>query len=267
MVLSLVYLCGGVSSRFGGEIKQFAKVGKNSETLIEVSINQALMAGEFSEIVFIVGEKTRQPFLEFFGNNYNGVPVKYAYQDFDNRTRDRPWGTADAFSTLKGMVNNPFIICNGDDLYGVEAYKVCIEFSKNKKCATVGYKLDTVLPNNPDESVNRGVFNVKDGYIINITEWLDISRNKLTKEQLDNYASMNFMLLTPDVIDMVYEKNIEFKKCNYENRKLEHFLPEVLSYLIYTKKIEMLLLTTSEKCIGITRPSDLDSVKEYCLKY
>jgi len=93
--ISVCFLCAGVSSRFNGKIKQFAVVGINGETLMEVSLNQALKAG-FSKIVFIVGNKTEIPFREKFGNSYKGIPVFYAVQKFDENERDKPWGTADA---------------------------------------------------------------------------------------------------------------------------------------------------------------------------
>ena len=63
--ISLVYMVAGMSSRFGGRIKQFAKVGPNDSTLIEYSLQQALPAG-FSKIIFIVGKMTEQPFKEKF---------------------------------------------------------------------------------------------------------------------------------------------------------------------------------------------------------
>ena len=44
--IALVYMVAGMSSRFGGKIKQFAKVGANGETLIEVSLKQALREEE-----------------------------------------------------------------------------------------------------------------------------------------------------------------------------------------------------------------------------
>ena len=40
--IALVYMVAGMSSRFGGKIKQFAKVGPNDSTLIEYSLYQAL---------------------------------------------------------------------------------------------------------------------------------------------------------------------------------------------------------------------------------
>lgn len=67
--VSLVYMVAGMSSRFGGKIKQFAKVGPNNTTLIEYSLQQALPAG-FSQIIFIVGKMTQQPFQEIFGDEY-----------------------------------------------------------------------------------------------------------------------------------------------------------------------------------------------------
>lgn len=42
--LSLVYMVAGMSSRFGGKIKQFAQVGPNNSSLIEYSLQQALPA-------------------------------------------------------------------------------------------------------------------------------------------------------------------------------------------------------------------------------
>jgi choline kinase len=56
-----LYRVAGISSRFGGKIKQFVRVGPSGEILIEYSLNQALSAG-FTKIVFIVGDKTEVPF-------------------------------------------------------------------------------------------------------------------------------------------------------------------------------------------------------------
>ena len=61
--IAIVYMVAGISSRFGGKIKQLAKVGPNQETLIEYSLNQAISSG-FTKIIFIVGEKTFYRFFE-----------------------------------------------------------------------------------------------------------------------------------------------------------------------------------------------------------
>src|SRR3989344_8953487 len=105
--VAIVYMVAGMSSRFGGKIKQFAKVGPNDETLIEISLNQALKAG-FSKIIFIVGNLTEAPFKEKFGNEYNGIPIEYAYQIFNPEKRDKQWGTLDAVCSIKEIIKTPF---------------------------------------------------------------------------------------------------------------------------------------------------------------
>ena len=58
--LILVYMVAGISSRFGGKIKQFAPINDAGKTLIEHSLDQALPAG-FTKIIFIVGNTTEGP--------------------------------------------------------------------------------------------------------------------------------------------------------------------------------------------------------------
>ena len=82
--LSIVYLVAGLSSRFNGKIKQLAKVGKNGETFIECSLNQAIKSG-INKIIFVVGEMTEQFFKNKLGDNYQGIPIHYTLQDFDKK--------------------------------------------------------------------------------------------------------------------------------------------------------------------------------------
>ena len=59
METTIVYLVAGMSSRFGGRVKQLVKVGKNDETLMEISVNDAIKAG-FSKI-----SQSQTTFLKF----------------------------------------------------------------------------------------------------------------------------------------------------------------------------------------------------------
>lgn len=105
MNYSVVYMVAGLSSRFGGKIKQFAKVGPNGETLIEYSLNQAIESG-FKKIIFIVSKKTENFFREKFQFSYRGIPIYYAIQNFNDLERDKPWGTADALCSEKNLFAN-----------------------------------------------------------------------------------------------------------------------------------------------------------------
>ena len=126
----IVFMVAGMSSRFGGTIpKQFAKVGPNDETLIEISVNDALTQS-FDEIVFITNPKTEHLFVNLFGSLYQNIPVFYIQQKMEE-FRIRPWGTTDAVCSIleydNFFMDSIFTIINGDDLYGKKAFQKMTE--------------------------------------------------------------------------------------------------------------------------------------------
>ncbi|MEI7961850.1 MAG: sugar phosphate nucleotidyltransferase [archaeon] len=268
--VSIVYLAAGISSRFGGKVKQFEKVGPNGETLIEVSMNHAVSAG-VSEIIFIVGDKTELIFKEKFGDDYKGTPVKYAKQFFNPDARDRPWGTADALISAKNVIKNSFLICNGDDLYGENSFKRMKDFMSKSKddflCASAGYELGNVIP--AIGEVNRAVYSLDNqGYISGLDERFNIEKNSLEKQGLNSktLVSMNLFGLTLKTIELLEENLVNFKKSHLGDRKIECFLPVELSNLIKENKIKMKLLPTSDKWLGITNPGDELTVRNALAK-
>jgi choline kinase len=261
--IALVYLVAGISSRFGGKIKAFEKVGPAGEPLIEYSIKQALTTG-FTKIIFIVGNKTEKEFKDFFKDNYNGIPVIYSLQYFDEKLRDKPWGTCDAICTLKGIIDCPFVICNGDDLYQKNAFETLVKhLKKDKDEATLGYILKDVMPK--EGLVNRGIFRVnKEGYITDLKEEIGISFSNLKERKIKetDLCSMNIFALYPKTIDLLYNQLKNFKETNKEDRKIECYLPVEISNLVKENKIKMKLYPISSKWIGITNPGDEELVKK-----
>lgn len=255
MKIALVYIVAGLSSRFGGKIKSFAKV-TDDETLIEYSINQAIPAG-ITEIIFVVGEHTEKQFREKFGNSYKGVPIIYVFQEFDKIKRDKPWGTCDAFCSAKKVLDSPVIVCNGDDLYGEEPFKILVGHLKNKQtCATMGYRLGDSLPE--EGEVSRGIFTIEDSYVKSITERLGVSKENLTSIGLseDDLCSMNIFALFPKDMEELEKQVIKFKEENKNDRKIECFMPIEINNLIKQKKIAMEIYPTQSKWFGITNPGD-----------
>jgi NDP-sugar pyrophosphorylase family protein len=255
--LILVYMVAGLSSRFGGKIKQFAQISDNGQTLIEKSIEQALPAG-FTKIIFIVGNKTEQPFKEKFGNNYKGIPVEYALQTFDEETRDRPWGTADALASTKKIIDSPFVILNGDDLYGEETFKIIADHLKNsKENVTVGYTLSKVLPE--EGATNRAIYEIEEGYV----KSLEMEKSKLHEINLkpEDLCSMNIFGLQLETLNLLVETISNFKEKHKGDRKIECYLPVELSNLIKENKIKMEIYPTQSKWFGITNPGDEEIIK------
>jgi len=264
-MVSIVYMVAGLSSRFGGKIKQFAKIGPNGESLIELSIKQAIEAG-FDKIICVVGEKTETPFKEMFGDNYKGTPIYYAKQSFDQEKRDKPWGTCDAAVCAKSIIDEDFVVCNGDDVYGLRTFKELISFARSNpenNCATIGYLLGKVIPE--EGTVNRGIFTkTEDGFLAKIDETLNISKAKLSEMGLteNSLSSQNIFFLKKEVMKMLEEKLIQFKEVNRDDRTVECYLPKELSNLINEKKIKIKILKTEDECYGITNPADEEIVRK-----
>lgn len=247
-----VYLVAGISSRFDGKIKQLVKVTEK-DSLIEYSVKQAIKAG-FSKIIFIVGDKTEIPFKELFGDNFMGVPVLYAKQEFDIKKRGRPWGTVDALCSAKELIDSNFVVCNGDDIYGENSYKILLNHLKNEvECATIGYKLGDVL--SEEGGVNRGVFRTSGGYVLDLKEYYNIQKYKLGDLNWSNLCSMNIFALQKEVVGLLLGMLVKFKKENEGDRTRECLFPDVIPKLI-EKGIKMRVYPTPDKWYGITNPGD-----------
>jgi len=261
--LSIVYMVAGISSRFQGKIKQFAKVGPSGETLIEYSLNQAIKAG-FNKIVFIVGNLTEAPFKEKFGNSYRRIPIHYALQRFNLEERDRPWGTTDALCSAINIIQEPFVVCNGDDIYGENSFKTMNEhLKKSNDEAAIGFRLSKVIPE--IGKTNRGIFKVdKNNFVTDLEEVFNIEKNNLsaTNTKPDDLCSMNIFALHPKTLHLLNEKLISFKQKNKGDRKAECLLPKEVSDLIKEKEIKMKLYPAKDKWFGVTNPDDEIIVKK-----
>ncbi len=261
--ISLVYMVAWMSSRFGGKIKQFAKVWPNDTTLIEYSMHQALKS-DFSKIIFIVGKMTETPFKQKFGNSYQSIPVEYALQTFDETHRDRPRGTVDAICSAKNLIDWPFIVCNWDDIYWSNSFQILFNHLQNHdNSASIWYILEDVIPQKG--STNRWIFKVnQSNYVQEINEILWIQKDSLDKIWLNpkDLCSMNIFGLQKNDLDNLNQILLNFKQNHQQDRVVECYLPVELSNLIKSSIIQIQLYPTSDQRLWITNPDDEGIVKK-----
>jgi len=260
--IALVYMVAGLSSRYKYKIKAFAKIWSKNESLIEYSLNQALKS-KFSKIIFVVGKKTEKSFKEKFKKSYRGIPVFYALQDYDEKTRDRPWGTTDALCSASSFLDCPFVICNGDDIYGENSFRMLFEhLEKSKEEATIGYRLKGVVPEIGE--VSRGIARAEKGYVKNIKDVFHISIANLSSNNLkpEDLCTMGIFALHPETLELLEEELKKFKEDNKEDREAECILPNLLSDLIKLGKIKMKIYPAVDKWYGITNPGDEKQVNK-----
>lgn len=252
-MVALVYLVAGLSSRFGGNVKQMAIVGPNGETLIEYSVKQALMS-PFNKIVFITNRKTEQLFRNIFGNMYNGTDIIYVEQVYSTSERTRPWGTTDAICSINDIIDEPFILVNGDDLYGENTFKYGYEKIHNSKNNFVGcVKMDKLIPVD-GKNVNRGVIFVQGNNVTKMKEMLNVNINNT--ELLSEYGNVNFICMQPDILNNLQQLLNKFKDENKGNKNIECLLPDSLDILIQNNILKMEFFEITDKILGITHPGD-----------
>ncbi len=283
---TLVIMAAGMGSRFGG-LKQIEPLGPNGEIILDYSVYDAVRAG-FDKVVFIIKKEIEEDFRRITDGRYDSkIKVEYAFQQLDNlpegftvpEGRVKPWGTAHAIYSCKGLIDGPFAVINADDYYGVDTFKVIYdELTKGKEdtgvydFSMVGFKVENTLTENGH--VARGVCNIENGYMTDIVERTKIMCRDgkiMFTEDEENWeeipagtpVSMNLWGFTPQIITEIENRFADFLKKNADNPlKCEFYIPFVVDELVKEGKARVTALTTPEKWYGVTYKEDKQSVMD-----
>jgi NDP-sugar pyrophosphorylase family protein len=276
-------LAAGMGSRYGG-LKQMEGFGPNGETIIDYSIYDAIKAG-FDRVVFVIRPDMEEAFREVFLHKYQDkIDIDYCFQTVDmlpdwyerDPDRTKPWGTAHALLCARDLLNEPFLLINGDDFYGKESFKIAADFLREEcKDDTYGipaYRLENVLSD--AGTVKRGICNIEEESLVDIKETFEIERdengviNGVTwdGESMNDIpdgalVSMNMFCIHPSVFENFDKRFDEFLKNNEDELKGEFLLPIEFSNLIDQNIIEMKVLETPSTWFGVTYPEDAEIVR------
>ena len=92
--------------------------------------------------------------------------------------REKPWGTGHAILSAKGLIEDPFVVINGDDFYGQESFNVIADYYNNggNQFSMVAFRLDKTLSSHG--AVTRGVCDIKSKKLISVIETEDIEKKE-----------------------------------------------------------------------------------------
>ncbi|MCL2413961.1 MAG: sugar phosphate nucleotidyltransferase [Bacteroidales bacterium] len=287
--MTLVILAAGMASRFGS-LKQIEGLGPSGETIIDYSIYDAIHAG-FSKIVLVIREATHDHFAKTFTEKYgNKIKLEFVDQELHKipngfeylPEREKPWGTGHAVLMAKDAVEGPFVVINGDDFYGREAFEDIVKYfrmddrrdamhcvSTGNFCM-VGYALNKTLSD--FGTVSRGVCELDENQRLkSITERISIQRvndkieysDETGAHELpeDSKVSMNFWGFQKQHFDVLEQGFKDFLNERSKELKSEYYIPTLAS-LLMQKGAPCDVLSSNAQWFGITYKEDVAEAKQ-----
>ena len=263
-------MAAGMGSRYGG-LKQLDKVGPNGETIIDYSLHDAIQAG-FTKVIFIIRRDFEDQFKLQITNKYLGkFAVEFAFQDIGDLPngfscpsgREKPWGTGQAILSARNLINEPFVVINGDDYYGQESFKVIADYYNNggAQFSMVAFRLDKTLSD--FGPVTRGVCNVENDKLDTVveTENLEKKGNYISTDRdiaLDGSepVSMNMWGFTPSLFNYLHEDFVNFLNDEGGELKSEFLIPTVINNLVQNNQEEVYVLRSNASWFGVTYKED-----------
>ncbi len=280
---TLLIMAAGIGSRFGG-LKQLEKVGPNGEYIIDYSIYDAIRAG-FTKVVFVIKEEMLEEFKETIGRIIEPfIKVDYAFQNNDYipsrfkpllKKRTKPLGTAYAIYCAKDKINEPFIVINADDFYGLDAFLKASEYLDNiiyNHYGIIAYKLINTL--SPNGVCKRGIMEVGNNKLSKITECKVVAKkNKIVASSLysnngieideDTLVSMNLLVFSPDIFDILNEELSLFLSLHQKNLDdFEFQIPDILDTCLKKNIKTIDVIKTTSTWYGMTYKEDQKDVEK-----
>jgi len=267
-------MAAGMGSRYGG-LKQLDVVGPNGETIIDYSVFDAIKSG-FTKIVFIIRKDFKDQFKEKIINKYNNkIKTELVYQDLDDlpdsykapSDREKPWGTGQAINAARTRINEPFVVINGDDFYGLESFQIIADYYLHGGLgyAMSAFQLDKTLSD--FGAVSRGICEVNQSMLSTVIETHDIKKteNGISSDRDislngNELVSMNMWGFTPSLFSHLNDMFINFLKVEGQSLKSEFLIPTVVNHLIQSQKEQVAVLSTKAKWFGVTYKEDKPSV-------
>ena len=270
MKSSLVLMAAGLGSRFGGT-KQLVPVGKNGETLLDFTIQDALRVGMTDVVIIVRSEIVNDMKSHVERLHPEGLDFRFVLQDRYGPARAKPWGTTHAVISASEAVEGPFILANADDYYGPSSIEVASEQLPNldeQSAALITFELNKTLSSSGP--VTRGVCDVQNGLLSEVIETEGLFYNESNNEiacvegnilKPDTPVSMNLWCFHPSILSSLQSLWEEFLEENSHSEIAECLLPVCISTLMDRQDFQVSTVPSQEEWTGLTNPDDLELVR------
>ena len=267
---SVVVMAAGVGSRFGGT-KQLVPVGKNGETLLDFTIQDALRVGMTDVVIIVRSEIVNDMKSHVERLHPEGLDFRFVLQDRYGPARAKPWGTTHAVISASEAVEGPFILANADDYYGPSSIEVASEQLPNldeQSAALITFELNKTLSSSGP--VTRGVCDVQNGLLAEVIETEGLFYNESNNEiacvegnilKPDTPVSMNLWCFHPSILSSLQSLWEEFLEENSHSETAECLLPVCISTLMDRQDFQVSTVPSQEEWTGLTNPDDLELVR------
>jgi CTP:molybdopterin cytidylyltransferase MocA len=272
---ALVVLAAGLGSRFGGP-KQIAPIGPGGAALIDYTARDALAAG-FERLVLVVRGEVAGAIEDHVRRRWPAeLRPQFVRQDLEESAlaavrsgRTKPLGTAHAVLVAASVIDGPFGVANADDLYGASGLAILARHLGGGGHVLVGYRLaNSLLGERP---VNRALCRTDpDGNLTAIVEgevrtgpggltWrpIDAPGEEAQAMTGDEIVSMNLWGFTPEVVPLLGDAFRAFAAGGGIESGAELLLPGVVGDHLGPGGLDVAVLVSEERCLGVTHPDDV----------
>ncbi|CDF38538.1 unnamed protein product [Chondrus crispus] len=172
-------------------------------------------------------------------------------------------GTVHALLAAKPHIDAPFIVLNGDTLYGDKALdKVCTHIKYKDTPCMPGYPLRDVLPRSG--KVNRAVIRIEGSALTQIVEQYNICMDDINagKYSGDELTSMNIFGFQPSILDFAQRKFDKWLEDNATEETSEYILSTMLNDLLPEEGVKSFVYGVDNAIpLELTNPEDFAFVR------
>src|SRR5690606_9670520 len=192
------------------------------------------------------------------------IKIVYVIQGEDMLKNRQLYGVGYALWISSKLINNNFLVINGDDYYSSNSIEIATKALSNCNVENnhfmLGYKLKNTLFEESN-NINRGICKISDNKIlfIDIATRIKIKNNittgylKSKSKQFsgDEITCMNFYGFKKNILDEL-DKHVN----NQLNLNNEITIHDMINLLISENKIILTSINLEDKCLGLTNIDD-----------